>query len=281
MRTHYRLVRLPWAAFLLIACVQPGSTANAQDKPASDAVAAQPARHAPSKDRVFVWDLDGTWISKSYLDALKRLRAPHAAAKNTQAVVIQIDKHDDSHPILISNLRHSVQQFLIEVEPDLKPGSYRMVTAPQDGVVSASEVTYIYFHGVRTSEGKFEALSIAEPHFANRKYLAFVRLPDPLKTVVNRLVIAGQYVDAQGRRYEFAESGEAILPDRKFTYEISLDPSRARCELLQSRDEREPDSTQRIGFQWHGHELCLFDVKPDAKGAPTCTQKPFAVLTPA
>jgi len=281
MRTHYRSVRLPWAAFLLIAAVQLGSAANAQDKPANNAAAAQPARHAPGKDRVFVWDLDGTWISKSYLDALKRLRAPHAAAKKAQAVVIQIHKQDGSYPILISDLRHSVQQFLIEVEPDLKPESYRLVTAPQDGVVSASEVTYIYFHGTRGPQGQFDALSIAEPHFANRKYLAMVRLPDPLETVVNRLVIAGKYVDAQGRHYEFAESGEAVLPDRKFTYEVSLDPRRASCELLQSRDDRGPDGAQRIGFQWHGHELGLFNVNPGRKGTLSCAQKPFAVLTPA
>lgn len=281
MANQHRFVRARLAALLLVPLLQLVPAAGAQDKPAgADASDAQPARRPPGKDRVFVWDLEGTWMSKSYLDALKNLRAPHAAAKNRQALVIKVQKEDGSYPILITDFRRPVLQFLIDVEPDLKPGSYRMVTAPEDRAVSASEVTYIYFRGNRAPQGKFDALSIAEPHFAKRKYLPFVRLPDTLETAVNRLVIAGKYTDAQGRRYEFTDSGDAILPDRKFAYEVSLDPRSANCELLQSHHDREPQGTQRVGFEWHGHELRLFGVKPGGKGGSACERKPFAVLTP-
>ena len=195
---------------------------------------------------MFVWDLQGTWISKAYLDRLKASRSPHATARRTPALVIKVDKQDRSFPILVTNFQDAALQFLIEVEPDVKPNFYRMVAAQEDGVVNASDVTYIYFSGVRNEDGKFDTLSIADPHFAKRKFHPFVRLPDSLDAVVNRLAIAGKYIDGQGRGYEFTEDGEAILPERRFVYEVSLDPRSADCEMLQSHREREPQGQNRL-----------------------------------
>jgi hypothetical protein len=259
--------------------------AHAQDKPTGEAAAdqdgAKPQPRPLRKGRVFVWDLQGTWISKAYLDQLKKSHSPHATARRTPALVIKIDKQERSFPILVTNFQDATLGFLIEVEPDAKPNSYRMVTAPEDGVVNASDVTYIYFSGVRNGEGKFDALSIADPHFAKRKFFPFIRLPDSLDAVVNRLTIAGKYTDAQGRAYEFTQGGDAILPERKFVYEVSLDPRAATCEMLQSHREREPEGQNRLGFAWAGGQLQLFDVKKVKKDRYACDSKPFAVLTPA
>ena len=270
------------AALLLLALMQLVSAASAQDRsPAAEPAPAQPPTRPIPKERIFIWDLQGTWMSKRYLDALKALRAPHAAARATPALVIKVQKEERSYPILTTNFQSAVQQFLLDVEPGLRPGSYRMVAAPEDRTISASEVTYIDFRAARGADGKLEELAIAEPKFAKRKYLTFVRLSDPLDVVVDRLVIAGKYHDEQGHAYEFTEAGDAVLPDRKFAYEVSLDPRRAKCELLQSHRDREPQGNEHIGFEWKGTQLRLFEVKAAGKDRYACEHKPFAVLTPA
>ena len=144
--------------------------------------------------------------------------------------------------------------------------------------LSLSDLTYIYFRGERDANGVFQTLSIAEPNFAKKRYLTYLRLSEPLETFVNRAVLAGKYQDANGQSYEFTDAGEAILPDRSFQYEVSLDPNRASCELILSHREREPEGKERIGFAWKGPTLQLYEVtgkKPPYK----CKAAPFAVLT--
>jgi hypothetical protein len=284
MADQHRFGRVLCALFVLFA-LDSAVPARAQDKPATapSAAAAQgvtkPQQRPIRTDRVFVWDLQGTWISKAYLDRLKASRSPHAAARLTPALVIKVDKQDKSYPILITNFQNAVLNFLLEVEPGGKPDTYRMVTAADEGVVSSADATYIYFRGTRNVQGKFDALSIADPHFAKRKLVPFVRLPDSLDTVVNRLTIAGKYTDEAGQAYEFTEAGDAILPERKFAYEVSLDPRAANCELLQSHPEREAGGQNRVGFAWAGTKLQLFNVKSVKKDRFACETKPFALLT--
>ncbi|HUI60582.1 MAG TPA: hypothetical protein VLX90_10185 [Steroidobacteraceae bacterium] len=282
MAKHLRCGRARWAALFILLLTRLVPGAEAQDNPAvADSPAAKSTARPIRKDRIFVWDLQGTWISKRYLDALKATRSPHATARKTPVVVIKVQKEGQSYPILITNFEGAVLQFLLDVEPGLKSGHYRMVAAPEDGAISASEVTYIAFRGTRTAEGKLEQLSIAEPNFGKRRFLTFVHLPDTLDLMVDRLAIAGKYKDEQGRDYEFTDSGDAILPDRRFAYEVSLDPRSARCELLQSHRDREPNGTERIGFDWKGRTLRLFEVKASGKDRYQCDRRPFAVLTPA
>jgi len=284
MADQYRFAHF-LAPFFAVFAFNLATPAYAQEKPPAAPSAEPPQGGAKPqrpvrKDRVFVWDVQGTWISKAYVERLKASRSPHAAARATPALVIKVDKQDKSYPILITNFQSAVLNFLLEIEPGGKPDTYRMVTAADDGAVSSAEVTYIYFRGARNVQGKFDALSIADPHFAKRKYLPFVRLPDSLDTVVNRLTVAGKYTDADGRAYEFTESGDAVLPERKFVYEVSLDPRAADCELLQSHPEREAGGQNRVGFAWTGTSLRLFNVKKAGKDRFACEAKPFAVLTP-
>jgi hypothetical protein len=232
------------------------------------------------KDRVFVWDLQGTWISKPYMDKLQATRSARLAARQTPALVIKVEKEGRSYPILATNFQNAVLHFLLDIEPAGKPNNYRMVTAAEDGAVSSSEVTYVPFRGQRNTDGKFDALAIADPHFAKRKFTDFVRLPDTLEQFINRSTIAGKYSDQAGREYEFSEAGDAILPDRRFAYDIALDPRIASCDVLESHPERAPDSKEKIGFAWKGKQLQLLNLKRIGKDRWSCEPKPFAVLTP-
>lgn len=275
------LVRLLLAACIPALVAVLGSRpliAQQAETPADPEAAPQPK---PSRypDRVYLKDLEGTWIARDYLERLRNSRAPHATARQATGVAIKIDREGRTYPILITNFQKAILNFIIDVQPDVKPKSYRLAVAKQDRPgISSTELTYIYFRGERDSQGVFQTLSIAEPNFARKRFLTYLRLSEPLETFVNRAVIAGRYQDAQGRSYEFTEAGDAVLPERSFLYEVSLDPSRASCELLISHREREPEGKERIGFAWKGATLQLFEVtgsKPPYK----CKAKPFAELT--
>jgi hypothetical protein len=262
-------------AVYLILVLSPCATA--EEPPA--APAQRPARPIPP-GRVFVWDLQGTWISQAYLERLKATRSPHAAGAQTPPLIINVQKEERSYPIVITDFHSAVMQFLIEVEPGGKPGNYRMVVAPEDGMVSSSEVKYVPFRGQKNAQGKFDSLSIADPFIAKGKYLSFVRLTDALETQVNSAVIAGKYQDREGKSYEFTPAGDAVLPDRSFPYEIVLDAKAGNCDLLHSHRERAPEGKERIGFAWKGTTLQLYNAKALKGERYACDTKPFAVLTP-
>lgn len=254
---------------------------RAQEGPAEaapgnvDAAKPKPSRYP---DRVYLKDLEGTWIARDYVERLRASRAPHATARQATGIAIKIQRDGNSYPILITDFRRAVLQAVIDVQPGDKPKNYRLVLADEDRPgISASETTYLPFRGERNAEGVFRTLSISEPNFAKKRYLTYLRLTEPLETFVNRAVIAGRYVDAEGASFEFTEDGEAVLPDRQFAYEVSLDPGNASCELIQSHEEHDPEGTQRIGFAWKGAALQLYEVT--GKKAPyKCAAKPFAVL---
>jgi hypothetical protein len=240
----------------------------------------KPKPQSRYKDRVFLTDLEGTWIARDYLERLRNSRAPHATARRATGIAIKIEKDGPTYPILITDFQKAILNFVIDIQPDVKPGSYRLAVAEQDRPgISAADLTYIYFRGERDANGVFQTLSIAEPNFARKRYLTYLRLNEPLETFVNRATIAGKYLDAEGRSYEFTEAGEAILPDRTFQYEVSLDPRRANCELIISHREHDPQGKERIGYAWKGATLQLYEVLPRKKPPYKCKGVPFAVLT--
>jgi hypothetical protein len=273
------------AVFLLAAPLVLAALASvpavAQEQPADpEAQAADPKPPASKyKDRVYMKDLQGTWIARDYLERLRNLRAPHATARQATGIAIKIGQEGPTYPIVITDFQKAILNFVIDIQPDAKPGSYRLAVAKEDRAgLSASDLTYIYFRGERDANGAFQTLSIAEPNFAKKRYLTYLRLSEPLETFVNRAVLAGKYRDAEGQSYELTEGGEAILPDRSFQYEVSLDPKRASCELIISHRERDPEGKERIGFAWRGATLGLYAVT--GKKAPfKCKTTPFAVLT--
>lgn len=289
---------------VLFACALNGGAAFAQDKaageakPAAQGAEANPASpgggaaaegkgeakkrplSAKQKDRVFIKDLEGTWIAAGYVEQLKKTRSPQASARKGGGVAIKIQREGPVYPILFTNFQRAVLQSVIDVQPDVKPKSYRLAVAKEDrGAVNAADLSYVYFRGERDSSGVFKTLSISEPIFAKGKFLRYQRLDGALEQFVNATVIAGKYTDAQGKAYEFSESGDAVLPDATFPYEVSLDAKAAsNCDLLESHREREPQGKQRIGFAWKGDKLNLFKVAGD-KPPYKCEAQPYAVLT--
>jgi hypothetical protein len=278
MRSRF-LHRASAAAVALTLAIFAGAPAGAQQEPADPEAGPQPKPSAKSRERVFLKDLQGTWIARDYLERLRNSRTPHATARQAPGIAIKIQHQGSTYSILTTNFQKAVLNFVVDIQPDVKPGAYRLALAKEDRQgAGARDLTYLSLRGERDADGVFQTLSISEPNFAQKRYLTYLRLSEPLENFVNRAVLAGQYRDPEGQAYEFTDAGEAILPDRSFQYEVSLDPTRASCELIISHREREPEGKERIGFAWKGAALQLYEVvgrTPPFK----CKSTPFAVLT--
>lgn len=236
------------------------------------------AQSAAEQPRVFMRDLEGIWVNQDYVDALKKAKTPHAVARKTEPVVIAIRREGRSFPMVITNFDRAAVQAALDVEPDKKPNSWRVVMAPDDQPISSNKVKFLWFRGARNAAGKFERLEMAELFFNKGKWAEFVRVGDAIGPFVNGAVIAGHYTDQQGKAWEFSETGEAYSPDQTFHYELSLNDRRADCEYIEGEDLKAADGIRRIGFAWKGDALELYEAKL-AKKRVRCESKPFAVLT--
>ncbi len=243
-------------------------------------IAASAIAHAQARrDRVFLRDLEGVWVEEKYADALQKSRMPHAVAKRIEPLVIAIRREGRSFPMLVTNFDRAAVQAVLDVEPDKKPGSYRLVLAPDDQPISSEKVQYLWFKGERNAEGRFEVLEMAELFFRKGKWASYRNVGAALGPFVNGAVIAGRYRDAEGRSWEFSKQGEAYLPDETFPYELSLNDKRANCEYLEGDDLKALDGKRRIGFAWKNDRLELYKATMVNKRV-RCEAKPFAVLTP-
>ena len=106
------------------------------------------------------------------------------------------------------------------------------------------------------------------------------RNPPGPENQINRVVIAGKYKDQEGRSYEFTQAGEAVLPERRFAYEVALDVKAGNCDLVHSHRERAPEGKERLGFAWKAGDLQLFNTKALPEDRYACEAKPFLILTP-
>ena len=251
-----------------------------QSAPASAATdAPKPNKRPPRPDRVYVKDVEGVWMTQKYMAALQATHSPRHAARQAQPIVIQVKKDNGVYPILTTNFQGAVLQFLIEVEPDKRPHSWRLVTAKSEGIINAADVTYTYFTGKRGQGGAFESLALKETNFAKGRVTNFARLTDPLETFINKHTVAGKYKDDRGKAYEFGVEGDATLPDRKFAYEVPLDTTQANCDVMTSHHEKEPEGKEHIGFALKDNKLALYNVDVSVKGKWRCEAQPFVTLT--
>lgn len=240
-----------------------------------------PAQTPPvRKDRVFLKDVEGIWINEAYMSALAALKSPHAAAKKAPPVVIAIRREGRAYPIVVTDFNKASLQAVLDVEPDGKPGAYRLVVGAEDKPMSSKEVKYIRFEGAKNAQGKFDRLRIAEPDFMKGKWAEYVPVAGELSPQLNRLVISGNYRDEKGRTWVFSESGEATWPEQKFNYELSLNDPGANCDYLQSESAgKGVDDKKRYGYGWKAGKLSIFAARLAGKKV-VCDAKAIAVLTP-
>lgn len=234
---------------------------------------------AQARERVYPRDLEGIWIAEPYLNALRESRMPHQAAKRTQPVVIGIQRQGRTYPVVITNFDKAIVNALIDVQPDGQPGTYRMVLGPDGRPVTSEEVSYVHFQGQRKPGGGFDRLRVAETQFMQGRWADYVYLGTDLARTVNQLVLAGRYIDAQGRTWVFSDVGESQWPDASYLYEISMNDPSANCEYFTVEDMQAADGKGRYGYAWRGGKLHLFEARV-TNNRVRCSQTAMAVLTP-
>jgi hypothetical protein len=264
------LKAFPFALLCVFSMIQ-----AAEEKPAPELKATAPR----IKDRVYVKNVEGIWVSAAYLDALKATRSPHAAAKRSRPLVITIKRDGMSYPYLITDFRSVALRALLDLEPFSPPGTMRLVTGPDNMPTNLADVIYVPFRGTRDASGNYQSLSVADPFLGKKKWADYQRLDGELNALINRHSIAGSYQDEQGGAWELGETGEASTPQETFHFELSLEGSDANCEFMEIEDTNAKDGKRRIGFAWRGGKLALLHTKLAKKPLVRCDAKPFALLS--
>lgn len=242
------------------------------------ALAQTPAQIQARKDRVYVRDLEGFWLNEAYVKVLSGNRSPHASAKRVAPLLIGLRREGRSYPIVITDFNKAVLNVVLDVEPQEKAGTYRLVLAPEDRPVSSSEVTFLPFEGAKNAQGKFDRLRFSDPFLMKGKPSDFMLLAGEVSPYINRLVIAGTYKDEKGATWTFTEAGEARWPDRTFRYDLSMNDPTANCDYLQTEDLKDGDQNLRFGYAWKADKLSIFPARVAGKRV-RCEARPIAVLT--
>lgn len=229
------------------------------------------------KERIYVRDLEGVWVNNAYLKELAATKSPHAAARKAPPVVIAIKREGPSYPVVVTNFDKATLRVVLDLEPFGKPNAFRLVLGAENRPTSSTDVTYLPFEGVKSPQGKFEMLKFSEKGFMKGKSADYTRIAGEISPHVNRAVLAGKYADEKGRAWTFAESGEAVWPDQKINYEISLNDPAASCEYSQYEDATSGEK-KRFGFAWKAGKLQILAAKLVDKKV-RCDAKPIAVLT--
>jgi len=237
------------------------------------------AQDEPRRDRVYIHDLEGIWMTDAYIDALRKLRMPHEAAKKQAPMVIAIKREGRVYPYVATDFDKAAFMVIIALEPDVKPDSYRLVLGKKNAPTTSADATYVWFKGQRDTDHKFRNLAFKEPFIMNGKWANYEHVGMELGPVVNGIVLAGRYKDKGGREWSFTEQGEATFPDKSFYYELSLNDKKAGCDYLEAEDLTAPNGKSYYGFEWKAGKLRLFraEVKQDRV---RCEARPFAELTP-
>jgi hypothetical protein len=230
-------------------------------------------------DRVFIKDLEGIWMDKTYLAALRETKSPLAAGKKAAPFVIAIRKEGKVHPYFATDFKNATLMVVFDVEPDKKEHSYRIVLGKNNQPTSAEEVVYVWFKGKRAGDGQFRALEIKEPLVRKGKWAHYERIGRDLGPSLNSIVITGKYRDQNGKTWEFGDKGMIKTPSENPSYfELSLIGESGSCDYIEVEDLKSKTGLRYYGFGW-AKDGVLNLYKAKLKGEKViCDKDPFTRL---
>ena len=218
-------------------------------------------------------DLTGTWVAGKALQTILAKRSPHAAV--AESVTISADRLDwnDGHEAswrTILRREGSASDRLV------------LVTGPWEEKKPASKALLrIPVRLERDAAGKVRTLTFLDSSLVQAKGEPWVRLDEPLPAYLNRHLLAGAYRDAHGKPWKLTPEGQAVWPDRSFSYEVSTDESEADCDYIFFSQEGEVGGYKRYGFRWEDGRLRLYSIAyPENGAAPIHCDRLIAELKP-
>ncbi|HET6522534.1 MAG TPA: hypothetical protein VFG47_22330 [Geminicoccaceae bacterium] len=220
-------------------------------------------------DDVGLDDLVGEWLSAGYLERLEATRSPAQAADDgLTAFVLDMDG-----PVYrwlrIYGFHEAVTLEVEGLEATGEPGAFLLIVG--DGDESGIGEVRLEIGGGAAGAGGVERLTL---HEGDGRPEGFVRAEPSLEEHINRIVLAGSYVDALGRSLQFSAAGEAVWPGGALRYRLHLDGEADGCDTLTAELDAGP---RDFGFKREADRLELYELPGDEPAS--CTGSPSLVLT--
>lgn len=223
-------------------------------------------------------DLEATWVSAPGLKWVETNRSVFGVA--LQQVEITPGHPPEAHGLLVFSDGHrrswravtAVEGSGDSVRLTVGPWEKRS-PGPKESVRCRARVD-------RDQSGRLASITFLDRSLHEAMVgLRLFRIDRSLAAHLNRILLAGTYVDTNGARWEFSEGQQARWPDRRFPYDVAVDTTEADCSYISTPDRSQPGGEQRWGYRWDGDTLALYTVVYDSKEAPIhCVAKPFVQL---
>lgn len=220
-------------------------------------------------------DLEGEWIVRPYLEAVRHARQTLAPQERVPALSFTVRPASGGGlEMERTNFHEALTQPIEDFEATREGAAFVLTGGERPEPITVERV--------RTKRGCSGVLRVGGVWSgAPASSYVYTRVAGSVQEAVNRLVLAGEYRDAAGRSYVFSPEGRATWPDRAFDYEIALDPSEACCEYFQHADPNGVGGQARFGYAWKAGALQVFRVFYPEDGCPiSCEPEPMLVLTP-
>lgn len=215
----------------------------------------------------------GTWISIPYADALMTKRSAMAAAEVSPPLAVDVSERGGATVMSVTSFHETWQLRVVSSEAG------RLVLSSAEAGDERSDRRIAVSSAMADDRGVAEWQTTLSMESEGKTPQRYRYLPASAFDWAARVLIAGDYTDAQGKPWEF-NVDRATTPEGRFTYRVALDPSEAGCDYFETPDAKAVGGQRRTGFAWNGKSLELYRIVYDSDGPPiACDARPFAVLT--
>lgn len=196
----------------------------------------------------------GEYLKSDYVDAIERTRSPYAALNSS------------SEPTLLRAYKGEYDLILVHYFHEFHDGLNIM----EDGKVHRMEDKG---EGSPVVSVTVDGDNLILTGYDSNRPLHYVYVDDAQRFVA-RKVLAGDYVDAEGKTYSFGEDGTAHFRDIQFPYEVGLDfVLRPRSGKNNNKRDYFQNSRSRELFEYEIQDgvMCIYrtsgqealDVEPE------------------
>jgi hypothetical protein len=215
-------------------------------------------------------DLAGEWLDAAYVERLVASRSPAQAADGGVTAIV-VKRHQEGYRWLeVYGFHESTEVALENLKPMDSRGFYELVPEREDAEVWSGKA-HLEMPEPVTGETTVHEFTLHRP---GQPPSAFIRAEPSMDAFVNRVVLAGHYVDILGRDVTFDPAGRASWLGGGFPYRIHLDTALGTCDSFTAGLDTE---AQDFGFVWRGITLALY-VLPEGN-ISGCEGYPSLILT--
>jgi hypothetical protein len=221
-------------------------------------------------------DLVGDWINKTYVETLQKTKSPLESWQGIHRTAFNVKKTTSGYELGINfNFHEGGWDAMIDSLRSLAANTYAPVFISGQDIDHDSENNRFLY-----PDGSPDTLTWLFTENDKEKRISFVRAKPSKEVYANRIVLAGNYTDANGRKFGFTGDCRAEWPDTSFSYEIGLDVVQSHCDYIELIPH-EGHPPYRFAFEWKNGFLTIYTTRISIDGV--CIErgeKPLYILTP-